>query len=56
MKIVIVGSGTSGWMTAAALCKTYPDWDITMVRHGVPIGTGESLTPHVNQYLSLIHI
>ena len=56
MKIVIVGSGTSGWMTAAALCKTYPDWDITMVRHGVPIGTGESLTPHVNQYLSYMGI
>ena len=56
MKIVIVGSGTSGWMTAAALCKTYPDWDITMVRHGVPIGTGESLTPHVNQYLHYMGI
>ena len=56
MKIVIVGSGTSGWMTAAALCKTYPDWDITMIRSGVPIGTGESLTPHVNQYLSYMGI
>ena len=56
MKIVIVGSGTSGWMTAAALCKTFPNWDITMIRSGAPIGTGESLTPHVNQYLHFMGI
>ena len=56
MKIVIVGGGTAGWMTAAALAKT--DHDITIFKGSDPIGVGESTTPHIDQYikLSLIHI
>ena len=56
MRIVIVGGGTSGWMTAAAFCKTFPDWDITMINGGDAIGVGESTTPHINQYLSYMGI
>ena len=56
MRIVIVGGGTSGWMTAAAFCKTFPNWDITMVSGGDPIGVGESTTPHINQYLKYMGI
>ena len=56
MRIVIVGGGTSGWMTAAAFCKTFPQWDITMVSSGDPIGVGESTTPHINQYLKYMGI
>lgn len=56
MRIVIVGGGTSGWMTAAAFCKTFPDWDITMVNGGDAIGVGESTTPHINQYLKYMGI
>ena len=51
MRIVIAGGGTSGWMTAAAFCKTFPEWDITIITGGDPIGVGESTTPHMNQYL-----
>lgn len=56
MKIVIVGGGSSGWMTAAAFCKTFPDWDITIITGGESIGVGESTTPHINQYLSFMGI
>lgn len=42
--IVIVGGGTSGWMTAAYLYKNQPDIDITVVDKevGNPIGVGEA--------------
>lgn len=56
MKVVIAGGGTSGWMTAAAFCKTFPEWDITIITGGDPIGVGESTTPHINQYLKYMGI
>jgi flavin-dependent dehydrogenase len=56
MKIVIVGGGTSGWMTAAAVCKTFPEWDVTIVASGDSIGVGESTTPHINEYLKYMNI
>ena len=56
MRVVIAGGGSSGWMTAAAFCKTYPEWDITMINGGDAIGVGESTTPHINQYLKYMGI
>lgn len=56
MKVVICGGGTSGWMTAAAFCKTFPEWDITIITGGESIGVGESTTPHINQYLRYMGI
>ena len=56
MKIVIAGGGSAGWMSAAALAKSFPDWDITIVVGDEPIGVGESTTPHINQYLSYMGI
>ena len=38
MKIVIVGGGTAAWMACAALAKTFPDYDITLIKGGDPIG------------------
>ena len=55
MKIIIIGGGTAGWMTAAALAN-HTDHDITMVSGGDPIGVGESTTPHINQYLRFMGI
>ena len=40
MKIVIVGGGTSAWMSAAAFAKTFPEYDITVIKGGDPIGVG----------------
>ena len=56
MKIVIVGGGTAGWMATAALAKTFPDYDITIIVGDEPIGVGESTTPHINQYLQYMGI
>lgn len=56
MNIVIAGGGTSGWMTAAAFCKTFPEWNVTIITGGAPIGVGESTTPHINQYLKYMGI
>ena len=56
MKIVIVGGGTSAWMSAAAFAKTFPEYDITVIKGGDPIGVGESTTPHINQYLKYMGI
>lgn len=43
-KIVILGGGSAGWMTAATLIKAYPEKDITLIESpDVPIiGVGES--------------
>ena len=56
MKIVIAGGGSAGWMSAAALAHTFPDWDITVIAGDEPIGVGESTTPHINQYLKYMGI
>ncbi len=55
MKIIIIGGGTSGWMTAAALCN-HTEHEIVMIDGGEPIGVGESTTPHINQYLRFMGI
>jgi 2-polyprenyl-6-methoxyphenol hydroxylase-like FAD-dependent oxidoreductase len=57
-KICIVGGGSSGWMTAAALSKKFPQWDITLVesQHSKPLGVGESTLGHFNRYLDCLGI
>lgn len=51
--ILIVGGGSSGWMTAATLIKHYPALDITLIESSdVPtIGVGESTLGSINPYL-----
>lgn len=56
--IVIVGGGSSGWMTAAALNKRCPHIKTTLVESkNIPtIGVGESTLAHINEYFDLLEL
>ena len=57
-KVIILGGGTSGNMTASALIKSFPDLDITVVesKNIKTIGVGESTTGTFNSYLELLEL
>ena len=54
--VLIVGGGSSGWMTAAALVKQCPWLDITLMESSNvgTIGVGESTIGHINSYMNAI--
>lgn len=54
--ICIVGGGSSGWMTAAAIVKQLPNIKLTLVESPniSTIGVGESTIGHINEYLHAI--
>ena len=56
--IVIVGGGSSGWMTAATLVSKFPDKSITLVESPdiKTIGVGESTIAGINNWMQLIGI
>ena len=56
--IIIVGGGSSGWMTAAAICRRLPKVKLTLVESPtVPtIGVGESTIGHINQFFHLLKL
>ena len=53
-KIVIVGGGSSGWLSAATLIKYFPEVDITLVESKtIPtIGVGESTTAMMKHFIN----
>lgn len=57
-KIVIVGGGSSGWMTAAFLIKTFPDKEIVVIESpDVPIvGVGESTLADITNFRDYLGI
>ena len=57
-KIVIVGGGSAGWMTAAALIKSFPERDITVVCSSDDpiIGVGESTIGGIKVFTNYIGI
>lgn len=54
--VLIVGGGSSGWMTAAALIRQIPDLKITLMEASdIPtIGVGESTIGHINSYMNAV--
>lgn len=57
-KIVIVGGGSAGWMSASALIKAFPDMEITVIESpDVPIvGVGESTLAYINDFIDHLDI
>lgn len=57
-KIVIVGGGSAGWMTATTFIKCFPSWDITLIESpNIPIsGVGESTLQSINTWMRLVGI
>ena len=57
-KIVIVGGGSAGWMTASALIKAYPEKEIVLIESkDVPIiGVGESTTFEINGFFNFLDL
>ena len=56
--VVIVGGGTSGWMTCAALLKLCPWVNVVLVESAKskPVGVGESTLGHFNKYLRALDL
>ena len=56
--IVIVGGGSAGWMTAAALAYKCPNIKLTLVESKKigNIGVGESTLGHINNYMNLLDL
>ena len=57
-KILIVGGGSSGWMTAAYLSKKLPHLQISLIesRKIGTIGVGESTLGQINKYLDALQL
>lgn len=56
--VCIVGGGSSGWMAAALLSKTFPDMEIALIESETqrPIGVGESTLGHFNRFLRRLEL
>lgn len=56
--ILIVGGGTSGWLTASALSYKFPELDVTLVESQTlgTIGVGESTLAHINRFFDMLDL
>ncbi len=58
MKILIVGGGSAGWMTAATLESQFPEFDISLIesKNIKTVGVGESTIHQIQQWMRLLKI
>ena len=56
MKIIQVGGGTTGWLSALAITKHLPNVDFTIIENGSPISVGEATFPTLNQFHNFLDI
>lgn len=57
-KIVVVGGGTAGWLTALKAKRSYPDLDISVIESkeiGI-LGAGEGSTPYLVDFFDHLNI
>lgn len=57
-KIIVLGGGTAGWLTALFINKKFPNFSITLIEGDTvgTIGVGEGTTPHIINFLKDINI
>ena len=56
-KIIIVGGGSAGWMTAASLIHNFPEKEITLVESDAPtVGVGESTLQFIRVWMHSLGI
>jgi Tryptophan halogenase len=55
-KLIIVGGGSAGWMTASALIKSFPDKEIILIESPniSTIGVGESTTQYMREWVDFL--
>ena len=58
MKILIVGGGSAGWMTAATLESQFPHYKISLIesKNISTVGVGESTIAQITQWMRLLKI
>lgn len=58
MKIIIVGGGSAGWMTAATLESQFPQYKISLIesKNIKTVGVGESTIQQIQQWMRLLNI
>ena len=56
LSICILGGGSSGWMTAAAFAKVFPQYKIKLIENPTqkPLSVGESTLGHFNRFLEVL--
>jgi len=57
-KIIILGGGSAGWMTAATMIKTFPDKEIVLIEspNSPTVGVGESTVGGIRDWTKYLEI
>ena len=58
MKVIILGGGSAGWMTATTLLRAKPEWEISLIesKNISTVGVGESTLEHITNWCHYVGI